>query len=145
MLVLNPLLRGHSSWAKLVRFGIAGLISSFSYALFTWILVYAFRMSPVASSAMGYVLAIPLSFLLQRSFSFRSEGSKRKQAPRFVLVHSFNILVSIAVMHFLVSALGMDYRIGIAITMLLIPLLSFLAMNLWVFRSGGKDLGPRVR
>ncbi|WP_162314773.1 GtrA family protein [Pseudoxanthomonas yeongjuensis] len=142
--MLDPLLRGHASWAKLVRFGIAGLISSLSYALFTWTLVYAFRMSPVVSSAIGYALAIPLSFLLQRSFSFRSEGSKRRQAPRFMLVHGFNILVSIAVMDLLVSALGMDYRIGIAITMLLIPLLSFLAMNLWVFRSSRKEPGSRI-
>jgi putative flippase GtrA len=136
--VLDALLMGQSSWARLVRFSIVGLACSLSYAFFTWALVHVCSLAPVISSALGYVLAIPLSFLLQRTFSFRSKGSKRVQAPRFLLVHGFNILVSVAAMHVLVSALGLDYRVGIIATMVLVPFLSFLAMNLWVFRHAPK-------
>lgn len=119
--------------AKLLRFGVAGVASSVFYAICTWLFAGPFEIPAVYASAMGYAMAVPLSFFLQRNFSFRSNGSKRAQAPRFLLVHGLNILVSVIVMHVLVSRLHMDYRAGIALTMVLIPLLSFLAMNTWVF------------
>ncbi|MET0581980.1 MAG: GtrA family protein [Pseudoxanthomonas sp.] len=124
--------------AKLLRFGVAGAASSVFYAVCTWLLAGPLEVPAVYASAMGYVTAVPLSFFLQRNFSFRSKGSKRAQAPRFLLVHGLNILVSVIVMHVLVSSLHMDYRAGIALTMVLIPLLSFLAMNTWVFHHTEK-------
>lgn len=136
--MLESLFSRRALLTKLMRFGVAGVASSFFYAICTWLLAGPFNVPAVYASAMGYAMAVPLSFFLQRNFSFRSNGSKRAQAPRFLLVHGLNILVSVIVMHVLVSRLHMDYSVGIALTMVLIPLLSFLAMNTWVFHHTEK-------
>jgi len=130
----NELLRGHALWAKLLRFGAVGALSSVFYGICTWLLVRGAALPPVAASVLGYLLAIPFSFFMQRRFAFRSGGRVRLQGPRFLAIHGLNLLASTAVMHVTTRILQLDYRLGIVATMLVIPLLSFVAMNAWVFR-----------
>lgn len=137
--MLYELLRGHSILAKAIRFGLVGCLSSLFYGLCTWFMAGTLRLPAVPASAMGYLLAIPMNFYLQKHFSFRAKGHTRTQAPRFLFVHGLNLLVSIAVMHVSVSILGLDYRAGALATMVLIPLLSFIAMNAWVFAARSPD------
>jgi len=136
--MLNELLRGRSFLAKLLRYGVVGGLSSVLYGICTWLLVQVASLSPVTASVTGYVLAIPFSFFMQKKFAFRSDARARLEAPRFLLVHTINIIASIGIMHMTTSVLRLDYRFGVVQTMVLIPLLSFIAMNSWVFhRSGG--------
>lgn len=136
--MLNELLHGHSLPAKLLRYGVVGVLSSVFYGIWTWLLVQAASLPPITASVTGYILAIPFSFFMQKRFAFRSDGRARLEAPRFLLVHAINIIASIAIMHVTVSVLQVDYRFGVVQTMVLIPLLSFIAMNLWVFRRPGR-------
>jgi putative flippase GtrA len=140
--MLNELLRGSSVLAKFIRYGIVGGLSSIFYGCCTWLLVQVSSLPPVVASVAGYLLAIPFSFFMQRKFAFRSGGPVRLEAPRFLLTHAINIIASICIMHVTVHVLQVDYRLGVVQTMVLIPLLSFLALNLWVFRH---TENPRAR
>lgn len=132
--MLDELLRGHSLPAKFLRYGAIGGLSSVFYGICTWMLVQIASLAAVPASACGYLLAIPFSFFMQKRFAFRSNARAQLEAPRFLLVHFINIMASIGIMHVTVEILQASYLLGVVQTMVLIPLLSFVAMHLWVFR-----------
>lgn len=131
--MLESALRGNGIWSRLLRFGLVGGASTCLYGLFTWLLVAGMALRPLAATVLGYLLVIPFNFVLQKCFTFRSGDSTRREAPRFLLVHGMNIAVSASGMQVVTEILDADYRIGIVLTMLLVPLATFAAMHLWVF------------
>jgi putative flippase GtrA len=139
--MLQGALRGHELWARILRFAAAGGISTALYGLFTWGLVGLAQVPPLVATVVGYLLVLPVNFFLQKLFTFRSESPVAMEAPRFALVHGANIAISAIGMHVLVGLLHADYRLGIVLTMALVPFATFLAMHLWVF--GGPGSQPR--
>lgn len=134
--MFDDALRGHALWAKLLRFGLVGGASTFLYGLFTWLLAAVAAVPPLTATTLGYLLVIPANFVLQRFFTFRSTGKPKREAPRFVLVHAVNLAASIAGMHVVTNVLDADYRLGILLTMAMVPAATFIAMHLWVFPDG---------
>ena len=131
--MLDSALRGQALWAKMVRFGIVGGISTCLYGAFTWLLVAFVALPPLFATSLGYLLVIPFNFALQKVFTFRSEGAPAKEIPKFLLVHGMNLAASMLGMHVVVRILHSDYRLGILLTMITVPIATFVAMNLWVF------------
>lgn len=131
--MLGGALRGQELWARLLRFAAAGGISTALYGLFAWSFIGLAGVPPLIATVLGYLLVLPVNFLLQKLFTFRSGAPAAVEAPRFVLVHGANIAVSALGMHVLVDRLHADYRVGIVLTMALVPVATFLAMHLWVF------------
>jgi putative flippase GtrA len=120
--------------ARFIRFGMVGALSTLLYGVFTELLIRGNVAEPVAASALGYVLTTPLNYLLQRTFAFRSGGSFRPEIGRYLAVHGGNIVGSVAIMHLVTGVFDTDYRIGIALTMTLVPIAVFLLLDRWVFR-----------
>jgi putative flippase GtrA len=83
---------------------------------------------------LAYLAAIPLNFLLQRGFAFRSENRVQRDLPRYLLVHAGNIAASAAVMHVVVSVLHAGYLYGVIATMTFVPVVVFLFLDRWVFK-----------
>ena len=131
--MIRALFSRDSTMAKLFRFGLAGGLSTLLYGVCAWCLVYLIALPPVVASIIAYLLAIPVSFILQRQFAFRSLGNARAELPRFLLVQGTNLVASTATMHAVVNVFHANPTIGVLITMMVIPLLSFVMMHLWVF------------
>ena len=131
--MFDAALRGHALWATLLRFALVGGASTCLYGLFTWLLVAVAAQPPLLATTFGYLLVIPANFVLQKCFTFRSGDSPRREAPRFLLVHGVNLAASIAGMHVVTGVLHADYRLGIVLTMVMVPVATFIAMHLWVF------------
>lgn len=141
--MLSELLRGRSLLAKLVRFFAVGVTCSALYAMVTWALAEFLAMNPTPASFLGYLCAIPTSFLLQKYFTFRSDAPKRTEFPRFVLTHAINLGLSTLAMYLTVDKAGLDYRLGILVVSVFVPILSFLTMNVWVFQQRHAGLSGR--
>lgn len=138
--MMRALFSYDSTTAKLFRFGLAGGLSTLFYGVCVWCLVYLIALPPVVASIMAYLAAIPVSFILQRRFAFRSSGNARAEWPRFLLVQGSNLVASTATMYLVVNVFHANPTIGVLVTMLVIPLLSFVMMHLWVFAlATGKD------
>jgi putative flippase GtrA len=137
--MLQGALRSRELWARLLRFAAAGGASTVLYGLFTWSLVGLAEAPPLIATILGYLLVLPVNFLLQKVFTFRSKAPAAVEMPRFVLVHGANIAVSALGMHILVDRLQADYRLGIMLTMVLVPIATFLAMHLWVFGKRARE------
>lgn len=128
-------LLGQQSWARLLRFVVAGGASTALYGLFSWGLVALAGAPALTATVVGYLLVLPVNFLVQKTFAFRSTAPVAVEVPRFVLIHGANIAVSALGTYVLVNRLHADYRLGIALTMALVPVATFFAMHLWVFST----------
>ena len=134
MKLFNKLLSGGQWWAKAARFALVGGISTLAYGVFTLGAVQRLALSPLVATIFGYLLAIPLNYLLQRLFTFRSTTAMRHELPRFLVVHGLNMAGSFAIMLLVVEVMHADYRWGVIATMTAVPVLVFVAMDAWVFR-----------
>lgn len=142
MPLLRNLLAGDSLAARAARFAMVGGTSGAAYALFTWVLVRKAALSPALASACAYALVIPINFALQKLFTFRSANPLREETPRYLAVHGANILCAYLAMA-ATQKLGLDYRIGIVLTIGIVPVVVFLLMHHWVFVARGSSGNAR--
>jgi putative flippase GtrA len=119
--------------AKVIRFGLVGVLSGAIYAAVTIALVSWFDVSPIPASIAGYCVSVPASFLGHRGFSFRSGGRWTIEAVRFAIAQAGNIAVTAGSMYAALRLLEPHYGWGIVIAVILVPIANFLFMNLWVF------------
>lgn len=118
---------------KVARFGVVGVFSTLLYVAATNLLITMGSMHPAVASGLGYLIVIPLNYLLHRSFSFRSTRSHRSAGHRYLLVHLLNIVGSMGVMQLVTSVLHLDYRVGIVLTATMVPVIVFVVLDRWVF------------
>lgn len=118
---------------KLLRFGLVGGAATLLYGLFAVALQELFAPPVLLGHALAYHLAIPASYLGQRSFTFRYRGSDRRALKRFLVTAAVAFAISTAAVYGVEAWLGWPYLAGTLITMLVVPLVSFATMLLWVF------------
>jgi putative flippase GtrA len=125
--------------AKLVRFGLIGIVSSLVFLACTAVLAGSFGLDPKMASAAGYLVSMPANFVGNRQFSFKSTGRVFGDLLRFLLLHGCNILLTMAAMGAVVDVLRLHFGFGAAAAIVIVPLVNFAMMNLWVFRRTPND------
>ncbi len=120
---------------KFIRFCVVGGLSTLCFSALTWLAVSQLHMDPTLATVCSYLLLIPPNFLLHRNFTFVSQGHLSKEGGRFLMLHAFNLGLSTAGMKIITDMLGHDYRWGIVFSALVVPVVVFIVMNYWVFRS----------
>ena len=100
------------------------------------VLVTGFAWEEKVASAVAYLISMPVSFIGNRRFSFRSNGHLSVEIFRFLIVHGLNILVTVCSLGVATDIFGIHYVFGVLIAILLVPPATFLAMNFWVFAAG---------
>ncbi|GGF72947.1 polysaccharide synthesis protein GtrA [Azorhizobium oxalatiphilum] len=120
---------------KAMRFGMIGVLSGLVFAGVTSLFAGPMGVGPKLSSVAGYVASMPLNFIGNRRFSFRSQNGLAGDLARFVLLHACNILITTFAMGAVVDVLGLHYAFGIVAAVVLVPCVNFAVMNWWVFRK----------
>lgn len=123
---------------RLVRFAIVGGVASLSYAMIAYLLVARMGVGQVAASAIAYIAALPISFLGQKFFTFRSRGAARVEAPRFLVLQGANLALASGVTAFFAHVLNAPAIYGIIAVCVAIPLSAYLAMSIAVFRKADR-------
>jgi putative flippase GtrA len=124
---------------KLIRFALAGGLATALYGLFAVLLHQVLDVSNLAIHTMAFVLAIPVSYLGQSLFTFRYRGARTPALGRFAVVSLAAFLASSAATH-AAAVSGAHFIVGVVVTMLIVPLVSFFAMLLWVFADRQKHV-----
>ena len=132
--VFTAMIRRHSLLLKGLKFGAVGALSSSTFAVITTIIVISGWAEPRLASALGYISSIPLNFVLNRNFSFRSKAPVLRDTVRYALLHIGNTLLTILGMSMALS-FQLHYMTGIVLAVVAVPVLNFLAMNYWVFKD----------
>ena len=128
-------------FAKLIRFSFVGAASGITYAVAVALLVSGLGVTPTTSSVLGYLIALPVSFLGHRTYTFRSRATIVPEFIRFTSVHLVNMFVSLAGMAWAVDFLGLSYWVGILAAITLVPIATYITTDLWVFvdKSAASD------
>lgn len=86
-----------------VRFLIVGLINTFVGLTIMYVLYHIANQSYWLSTFIGNTVGAVVSFILNRSFTFKSNGSVQKSIMKFLLVIVFCYLISYSLGTFLVD------------------------------------------
>jgi putative flippase GtrA len=117
-----------------LRFAIIGVLSSLVFTTVTATCVSMLAIDHKLASTCGYLVALPLNFIGNRRFSFRSSNGLAGDAGRFLLLHAGNLIVTVLAMGAIVDLLGLHYSAGIVAAVIIVPVVNFLVMQWWVFR-----------
>lgn len=118
---------------RIVRFAMVGGLSSLLYLVFAWWLIDLVSIPPIQGTVAAYALVVPINFLLQKHFTFRSAAAASAELPRFLLVHGMNIALSAGIMALITTVWGLAPIWGMLATVAIVPVLVFLALEVWVF------------
>lgn len=129
--------------AQFIRFGISGGLSTLCYGIFTLLLTYITPWSPFLLHTVAYLLSIPISYLMQRDFSFRDRGSKLKSFKKFVIAIFFTFLLS-SILIFITASIGAPPWAGTVLVMVVVPLVSYMIMKHWIFLEKKDSLSGKV-
>jgi len=89
-------------------------------------------------NVVGYLAVLPINFLLHRNFTFIAHSAAAGQVQRFLIVHSFNIMIS-SLVYVLADLFNSPTLVAIIGVCIVVPACQFLALDLWVFRRESRD------
>ena len=119
---------------RFLRYCVVGGIGTIVHFGLTIALVEALGAGPVVATAVGFVGALLVSFALNRRFVFAFAGPVAPSLARYVVVSLTGFALNVAIMAGVVDVLRADYRWGLALVVLIIPLVNFTMNARWTFR-----------
>jgi putative flippase GtrA len=125
---------------KLVGFALFGALAGATYAVVLVVLVERLRMPVFLASALGFAIAIPVSYLGNRWVTYRSRNMMGPEALRFVVVQVGNLFITSLIVHVASGRFQLSPFAGVAVAFVAAPIVSFILFELWVYRQ--RDQGP---
>ena len=125
-------------FGQVYRFGIAGIANTAVGFLAITALDIGLHLPPALANAIGFGLGIVLSFVLNRSFVYRSDAPVAKSGPQFLLVVAIAFALNQAVLAFAGYILGVSAAAHIAAQlagMSVYTIVVFILCRVWIFRS----------
>jgi putative flippase GtrA len=133
-------LRAHQ-FGQLLRFGVVGGCATVLYVILAFSFARTFAQWPSAASAFGaYLVAGLFSYLAHKLFTFASDGSHGREAPRFMLVSAAGFGIAALLPFVLHDVMGLSLAIPVLLTAVLVPVMNFVALRWFVFdRAAGRN------
>lgn len=131
---------------KFVRFATVGVSNGLIYGAATAFYVSSLGIEYKVASALGYLTALPYAFFAHRAYTFSSRGLLHQEMLRFFVTHATSLTVSVVAMGVAVDQLGMHHAIGILGAIVLVPIVTFIVLDNWVFadKIADKEEGKNV-
>ncbi|WP_373458469.1 GtrA family protein [Neorhizobium huautlense] len=121
--------------AQTLRFILVGASNTIFYFLTANALHYVLGVERDISSYVSYGLVLPLSFLGHRKFTFRSSSPPLSEWLRFCVMQALCLCIIGGVNAAANSYPAFPTWLSFAAISILIPALSFVIMQLWVFAA----------
>ncbi len=133
---------------QLGRFGVVGALATLTHALTFAAAIEALHLRPLLANFLGFALALGVSFLGHRHWTFRAEvGGDRPDASsmflRFALVALAGLALNSLIVVVVVEQLGLDYRIAMLLMVTAVPLLLFWLCKGFAFRREPAEECPK--
>lgn len=121
---------------KILRYIISGATAALVNVGILFVLVDFVHVHYLSASIASYLLAIIVSFLLQKFWTFRESvpGQVHTQFALYTLITLVNLCLNTVLMYTFVSVLGMWYLLAQIVSGLLIAVSSYFVYQRFVFR-----------
>ncbi|MCG8358504.1 MAG: GtrA family protein [Kiloniellales bacterium] len=129
--------------AQALRFSLVGVAATLLHVLLMVGLVESGLLAPFEANFVAFSGALLLSYLGNLRWTFGLRGRHQTHVPRFVTVALLGFLLNQAIVYGVVDLLQGDYRLALALVVLIVPALSFLANRHWAFREWARQPAGR--
>jgi putative flippase GtrA len=118
---------------QLLKFAAVGVVNTaLGYAVI-FACMYLADLSAVTSNVIGYAVGLIVSYVLNRSFTFRSAAPPRREIIRFVAIFLLAYLANLAALVLLIRHAGVHEGVAQVIAGVVYFALSFLLNKYYVF------------
>jgi putative flippase GtrA len=122
------------SLRRLATFATVGAVATIGYAVIGEGLAFL-GLQPLWASLIAYAVCTCWSYLGHKRFTFNSSGPHHREAPRFVATTLVGLLVAVGMPLLFSRFFGPSPYLAILATCVLVPIISFIVSQRFVFRS----------
>jgi putative flippase GtrA len=122
------------SLRRLATFASVGAIATVAYGIIAESLVF-FGLKLLWASLIAYAVSATWSYLGHKYFTFASSGKHVIEAPRFILTTGVGLLIAVGMPTLIAKLFGPSPYVAVLATCILVPIISFVASQRFVFRS----------
>lgn len=112
-----------------------GIVNVLIYAGATWVSFHVLAVSAATASAFGYAVAVPVAFIGHRRVTFDVDGKVTPQFARFIITQLIGFSVAVLVSWLVCDWGGLQIAYGVVSAAVIVPLISYLMMDRWVFQD----------
>jgi putative flippase GtrA len=94
-------------------------------------------LGPMQANLVAYACAVGVSYVGNARFTFLRPTLHAPQFVRFVVVSLAGLAANQAITWLLVNRLGWPFWLGLAVVVVVVPAISFLAARAWAFADPG--------
>lgn len=123
------------SVAKLLRYGAVGVLGAATHMSTLFVLVETHSAEPIAATTAGFILALLVSYLANRFWTFGFSGSYWASMIKYCLVSLIGLGLNILIIKLFTDMLGLWYGWGALTAVVAVALNNFLLNNAWTFTS----------
>lgn len=120
---------------QIVRFGLVGIMATATHIITVLVLVEESKWGPLWANLFAFSLAILVSFRGHYHWTFKVSTPYTFAFPRFFTIVLLGLGLNQTIMFSVVSLLGLNYRLGLAAVIMVVPPISFMVTKLWAFQS----------
>ena len=118
---------------EMFRFGVVGVTATIVHVGMVVLLVEVLGLAPIWANALGFLTALPVSYVGNFHWTFGAEGQHRRRIPRFAFTQTSGLAGSQAIMFLVVDVMGLHYGIALATAVAIVPASTYLMSRIWVF------------
>jgi putative flippase GtrA len=121
--------------SQFIKFGVVGLLNTFVHYLIFFLLFRIAGVEMITASALGYLLGVLNSFVLNRRWTFEVTGDgHRKDFVKFFSVNLISLAVNLLCLRMLVSSLQIWPELAQVIAIGCALLINFAGNRWWTFK-----------
>jgi putative flippase GtrA len=118
-----------------MRFGLVGITATATHITTVLVLVEWSNWRPLWANFFAFSLALLVSFGGHYHWTFKASTPYASAFPRFSSIALLGLGLNQIIMFSVVSLLALNYRLGLAAVIMVVPFISFMANKLWAFQS----------
>lgn len=118
---------------EILRFGVVGILATLTHFGVLTLSVETVHLPAAISNGLAFCVAVIVTYLGQSYWVFSNPDHNLVRIRKFLMTALGGLLANIALMWGIVNGLGLDYRIGFATALILVPAATFVINKYWVF------------
>jgi len=120
-------------FTRFARYCVVGGLGTLLHFGATIALVEGAHVAPVPASIAGFLLALAVSFVLNRSWVFRSTAQPLQSGMKYTVVSVTGLALNTLIMTAITVWLGWNYLWGLALVVAVVPMTNYTLNRRWAF------------
>jgi putative flippase GtrA len=119
---------------RFARFAVVGVLATAVHTAVFAVAIELVYVEPVLANAIAFSVAVLVGFALNRHWTFAAHGAANARLWRYVAAQLISLGCNSAIMFAVVHGAHGSPYLGLLLALVLVPPLTFVLNQLWVFR-----------